>query len=165
MIKNIVLAGLVNEEKILLLRRANPPYKGYWGMPAGKIKLGEHVETAAQREAREETGFETRFKGVKGIVSETLSNNDELKGHFMLFVCELEPLNEGRRIEGRTAGASPEGELAWFSLNDLSRQKLIPSDLLMIKKFFLEKKSDLIVHRVRMIERDNEYFIESTSLR
>lgn len=52
-----IVAGAVVRAKstqILLCKRAIEPRKGYWTLPAGFMELGETVEQAAMREAKEE---------------------------------------------------------------------------------------------------------------
>lgn len=44
------------EGKIVLIERKNPPYG--WALPGGFVDYGESLETAAMREAAEETGLE-----------------------------------------------------------------------------------------------------------
>jgi 8-oxo-dGTP diphosphatase len=41
---------------VLLVRRAHPPFKGYYGLPSGFVEVGETVEQACRRELTEETG-------------------------------------------------------------------------------------------------------------
>lgn len=43
---------------LLLVRRANSPEAGKWGLPGGFIELGETWQQAGAREVREETGGE-----------------------------------------------------------------------------------------------------------
>lgn len=58
------LAVVLREERVLLVRRANPPDAGLWGYPGGKVEPGETVEQAAVRELREETGVRAEAGGV-----------------------------------------------------------------------------------------------------
>ncbi|MCK0198902.1 NUDIX hydrolase [Ancylobacter sp. 6x-1] len=52
-----VLAVVIREGKILLVRRANPPDQGLWGYPGGRVEPGEALLDAALRELEEETGL------------------------------------------------------------------------------------------------------------
>lgn len=51
-------------DKVLLIKRKNPPSQGQWSLPGGKQNAGETIFAAAAREVREETGVEITPLGV-----------------------------------------------------------------------------------------------------
>ncbi len=53
---------------IVLVRRRNPP-EG-WALPGGFVEYGESVESAAVREAMEETGLAVRLVCLLGVYSD-----------------------------------------------------------------------------------------------
>ena len=54
----IVAVGAVvfKDNRVLLIRRGRPPALNIWAIPGGRVKLGETLQTAAEREILEETG-------------------------------------------------------------------------------------------------------------
>ncbi|MCS7002793.1 MAG: NUDIX domain-containing protein, partial [Dehalococcoidia bacterium] len=56
--KLVVGALIEHDDRIVLVRRGIEPRRGYWGLPAGYLELGETVEAGATREAHEETGYQ-----------------------------------------------------------------------------------------------------------
>ncbi|HZT09196.1 MAG TPA: NUDIX domain-containing protein [Chloroflexota bacterium] len=53
--------------RLLLVQRANEPYKGWWMLPAGFVEYGEDAGETAAREALEETGLTVEITGVRGL--------------------------------------------------------------------------------------------------
>ncbi len=54
--------------RIVLVRRKNPP--AGWAIPGGFVEAGESVETAAVREALEETGLAVELTLLLGVYSD-----------------------------------------------------------------------------------------------
>lgn len=65
--KIVVGAVCVWEERFLLCRRAIPPRRGYWTMPAGFLELNETTAEGAQREAWEEARARVEVAGLIGV--------------------------------------------------------------------------------------------------
>lgn len=52
-----VAAVVVDEGRVLLIRRGNEPAKGRWTLPGGRVLFGERLAEAVIRELAEETGL------------------------------------------------------------------------------------------------------------
>lgn len=63
-------------ERILLIRRGNPPAQGRWSLPGGRIESGETAEAAIVREVREETGLRVRVLSEVGTVMRDTGTGD-----------------------------------------------------------------------------------------
>jgi len=57
---------------LVLIERENPPYQGCYALPGGFVEVGEMVETAVHREAKEETGLDIELCDLVGIYSDPL---------------------------------------------------------------------------------------------
>jgi 8-oxo-dGTP diphosphatase len=58
------------QEGLVLIKRDNPPYQGCFALPGGFVEVGETIEEALHREAKEETGLEIDCLGLVGVYSE-----------------------------------------------------------------------------------------------
>jgi len=57
------------EGGVLLVLRGQPPFVGWWALPAGHIEADESVEQAAVRECKEETGLDIELLELFGVYS------------------------------------------------------------------------------------------------
>ena len=53
---NIVIGGLIEKNKFLLVQEAKEKCKGKWNIPAGRMEVNESVIDCLKREIKEETG-------------------------------------------------------------------------------------------------------------
>ena len=92
------------EGRVLLIQRANDPYEGSWALPGGFVDMGETVEDAAVREAKEETGLDVELLRLVGVYSEP---DRDPRGH-NVSVAFL------ARAEGDPTAASDAAEAAFL---------------------------------------------------
>jgi 8-oxo-dGTP diphosphatase len=61
-----VSAAIFRDDKILLVRRARSPAKGFYSLPGGRVEFGEALHSALHREVREETALQIEIVGLSG---------------------------------------------------------------------------------------------------
>ena len=78
---------LYENNKIVLIRRKNPPYQGELALPGGFVDIGETVENACIREAHEETNLNVKISKLIGVFSDP---KRDPRGHTVTiaFLCE-----------------------------------------------------------------------------
>jgi ADP-ribose pyrophosphatase YjhB (NUDIX family) len=70
--------AVFKDRKVLLVKRARPPFAGLWSLPGGKRVGEEAPREAARRELKEETGIEADVEGVVDMVK--IPRNEEDSG-------------------------------------------------------------------------------------
>jgi len=81
---------IIKEQKILLVKRRNEPFKGQWALPGGYVEYGEKVENAIVREITEETSLKVKIKHLVGVYSDP---NRDPRGHSVTIVFSIEILS------------------------------------------------------------------------
>ena len=61
-----VSAAIFRDGKVLLVRRARSPGKGFYSLPGGRVEFGESLHQALVREVDEETQLEIDIIGLAG---------------------------------------------------------------------------------------------------
>ncbi|MFH1539722.1 MAG: NUDIX hydrolase [bacterium] len=62
--------AIILEGRVVLIERKNPPFQGMWALPGGFVDVGETVEAAAVREAKEETSLDVELLDLIGVYSD-----------------------------------------------------------------------------------------------
>lgn len=92
------------ERPVVLVERRYPPQG--WALPGGFVDVGETLERAALREAREETGLQVRLRSLLGCYS---NPERDSRGHTVSVVYVAEAAGEPRPGDdaGRVAAFDP----------------------------------------------------------
>lgn len=100
---------VVEQGRLLLVRRRFNPEKGKWSLPAGFLDSGEDPAQHAQREAREETGLTVEIQRLMDVFY-----NPPQAGGATLFV-----LYEARRASGTLHAGDDALEASFFAVDAL----------------------------------------------
>jgi 8-oxo-dGTP diphosphatase len=122
-------AVIVEQNRVLLARRGNPPRAGQWSLPGGVVELGETLRAAAEREALEETGLIVVVGEVIEVLDRIIPGKEgATQYHYVLvdFLCS-------RRAGDLRAGGDA-SEVAWASEEELGKYNLEPITLEVIEK-------------------------------
>jgi 8-oxo-dGTP diphosphatase len=120
---------VVQDGRLLLVRRGVEPGKGAWALPAGYVDAGEDPRAAAAREAREETGLEVRVGRVLEVYASEATGGHRGASFFLAFSAEVVGGELGAAddaLDARFFAADELPELAFASTRDAVRRMLTP---------------------------------------
>lgn len=120
---------IIENQRILLIKRAAEPFKGEWAVPGGRIENNESAEQCLKREMKEETGLDVEPITLVGIYSNP--NRDPRGIIAAVYLCKI--------ISGIPKAGDDASEAKWFELNDLPKLasdhgKMVKDALRMLKK-------------------------------
>ena len=107
-------AIIIEDSRVLLVKRAHPPLQAQWSIPGGVLEVGELVGEAAVREAREETGLIIEPTELLGVYDRVLRDAEQrVQYHYVLidFLC--------RKVGGELLAADDAAEVRWFTRDEL----------------------------------------------
>ena len=124
--KSAVIIVLKKDDQVLVQERSKHPFFGFWGYPGGKIRWGETIIQAAERELDEETGLSAsmQYRGVYHELVKSAETDEIIEDKIFHVVSATNPKGElCERFEG--------GRNQWMSLEDLAviKKKYTSTDI------------------------------------
>jgi 8-oxo-dGTP diphosphatase len=110
-------AVVVDDDRLLLIRRGHGPAAGEWSLPGGRVEQGELLVEALAREVAEETGLEVVCGDLLGWVERIGADH-----HFVILDFTATLVGP----EGATPVAGDDAlEAAWVPLHEVAEQRLV----------------------------------------
>jgi len=106
-------AIILKDKKVLLGRRKNEPYKGYWDVPGGFMEAKETPEEALKREMKEELSVDIIIDDLIGFFPDTYGEKGVPTINIFYFA---------KIKKGRLKAATDMAELKWFDLKKLPKK-------------------------------------------
>ena len=110
-----VLAVVLRGDHVLLVRRANPPDQGLWGLPGGRMEMGETYLEAALRELEEETGLKADAPALLTVLDFIEHDSSGTLAHHFAMIAVL-----CRWQSGEAVAADDALEARWFSRDEIA---------------------------------------------
>jgi len=122
-------AIVVHDNRILLVRRANPPMQGEWSIPGGLVETGETIKEALIREVSEETCLEIEPVRLIEVFERILRDKEaRVQYHFVLidYLCRV--------LSGEARAGSDVSDLVWATIGELESFSVADETCRVIRK-------------------------------
>jgi 8-oxo-dGTP diphosphatase len=109
-------AVVIQDGRVLVVRRATEPLKGEWSIPGGMLELGEKLREGIAREVREETGLEVDVGEVLDVFDSIFPDPEgRTQYHFVLidYLC--------RPTGGELRASSDVSDAKWVTAEEASQ--------------------------------------------
>ena len=109
-------------DAVLLVQRANPPSRGVWAIPGGRVRLGETLQAAAEREILEETGVVIRANAPV-LVYDVIQKDDRGAVQYHYVIVDL----AADYVSGEPRAGDDAADARWITADELARITVNPA--------------------------------------
>lgn len=120
-------AVVVQDARVLLVRRGTEPLKGQWTLPGGLLEVGEALVAGVIREVREETGLDVEPIELIELLDRIHRDGDRVRYHYVIadYLCRV--------TGGELRAASDADAVRWVERCEWSSHSAIVLDPITVR--------------------------------
>ena len=129
----VVAVGAIvfRNNRVLLVRRGQPPSRDLWAIPGGRVELGETLQEAAEREILEETGITIKAQ-TPVYTFDYIERDGSASPRFHYVIIDL----TADYVAGEIMAGDDAAEARWIAADELAGLKVSSKTLKLLKKQF-----------------------------
>lgn len=124
-------AVVVEDGRVVLVRRGHEPLKGHWSLPGGVLELGESLHSGLIREVREETGLMVEpvelIELLDRIHKDSGHEGEKVRYHYVIadYLCRV--------VGGVLKAASDADEVRWIERSEWNSHSALVLDPITVR--------------------------------
>lgn len=120
-------AVVVQEGRVLLVRRGKEPLRGQWSLPGGLLEVGEALTDGAAREVLEETGLTVEPVELVELLDRIYREDGRVRYHYVIadYLCRV--------VGGELKAASDADEARWVERAEWNSHSALKLDAVTVR--------------------------------